>query len=356
MSAARTEKLRNTAALLLGEALLVSRESDIRWLTGFSGSNGVVLITDSELHIFTDGRYGEQVAVQTQGCSIHVESGAALSSATVFVASSGLREIRFQGDHLSFELVQKLRKDLPKLICRESTVSFDRLRSVKDPAEVESIRQALRITEKTFIECLPLIKEGVSESDLATEIDYRQRKLGAEKSSFETIVAFGSRTALPHARPSQRRLKRGEPILVDFGCVVDGYASDMTRMIHFGEPNSDFLSAFQSVEQALYAASKKARAGITGKELDETARDIFRKSNLEAFFCHSLGHGVGLDIHEWPSVSSRNEDQLPGGCIITIEPGVYFEGRFGIRIENLVGLNERGCTTFNDLDTKLVVL
>ncbi|MDA1027931.1 MAG: aminopeptidase P family protein [Bacteroidetes bacterium] len=356
MSVPRTEKLRNKATLSPGEALLVSRDSDIRWLTGFSGSNGAVLITDSEIHIFTDGRYGEQVVAQTQGCSIHVESGSALGSATAFVASMGLREIQFQGDHLSFELVQKLCKDLPKLICRESTVSFDKLRSVKDPAEVEAIRQALRITERTFTECLTLIEEGISELDLAAEIDYRQRKLGAEKSSFETIVAFGSRTALPHARPGQRRLKRGEPILVDFGCVFGGYASDMTRMIHFGEPTPDFLSAFQSVERALHAASKQARAGITGKELDETAREIFRESNVEPFFCHSLGHGVGLDIHEWPSVSSRNEDLLPTGCIITIEPGVYFEGRFGIRIENMVCLNEQGCTTFNDLDTKLVVL
>lgn len=356
MSAARTEKLRNTAALASGEALLVSRESDIRWLTGFSGSNGAVLVTDSEIHIFTDGRYGEQVVAQTQGCSIHVESGAALGSASVFVASSGLREIRFQSDQLSFDQVQKLCKELPKLICRESTVSFDRLRSVKDQAEVEAIRRALRITEATFTECLSLVKEGMSELDLAAEIDYRQRKLGAEKSSFETIAAFGSRTALPHARPGQRRLKRGEPILVDFGCIVDGYASDMTRMIHFGEPTPEFLTAFLSVERALQAASKMARAGITGKELDESAREVFRESNYEAFFCHSLGHGVGLDIHEWPSVSSRNEDLLPSGCIITIEPGVYFEGRFGIRIENMVSLDEKGCSTFNDLDTKLVVL
>ncbi len=356
MSVSRTEKLRGKVALSPGEGLLVSHEADVRWLTGFSGSNGAVLITGSEVHIFTDGRYRAQIANETTDGVIHVDSGGAVQSAAAYAASLGLRELQFQGGNLSYETVQTLAIDFPDLPCRSSAVLIDRLRSTKEAIEIDCIRRALRITERVFKDCQSAIVDGMSELDLAAEIDYKQRLLGAEKNSFDTIVAFGSRSALPHARPGRKKLSRGEPILLDFGCVIDGYASDMTRMIHFGEPAADFLEAYEAVNKALTVASENAKAGLTGRELDESARVVLREANLESYFSHSLGHGVGLEIHEWPSVSARNLDRLPSGCVITIEPGVYFDGRFGIRIENMVYLNEGNCTTLNDLATNLVVL
>ena len=356
MTLSRSDRLRQKALLFTEVAMIISRNSDIRWLTGFSGSNGAVLITNSEVHVFTDGRYTEQVARETVGCLTHIDQGNAVSNAAKYAHGIGIRGLQIQWEDLSHAAVQKLTREFPELKLEDFKYKIDRFRGVKEDFEQDTILRALRITEQALSDCLPMVQEGMSELALAAEIDYTQRKLGAEKSSFETIVAFGAQTALPHARPGNNKLKRGEPILLDFGCVVDGYASDMTRMVHYGPPSPEFINTYEIVLQALNKATACAQAGITGKELDDAARRLFRKEGLESFFSHSLGHGVGLDIHEWPAVSSRNEEELPLGSVITLEPGLYFPGQYGIRIENMVRLDSVGCTTLNTLTTNLIVL
>ena len=347
-----------------GEGCLISKTTDIRWLTGFTGSSAALLVLPEEMHFFTDGRYTDQAASETNlyldagsGASeplhIHIKSGDPILHAGLYAKERGAQRVRLQLDHLSYKHVE----DLQKSVRTESLdVEIQRLRSEKDESEVALIRRALYITEQTFIAIQPLVKAGVTERELAAEIDYHQRKMGADKNSFETIVAFGANAALPHARPGDTVLHSGMPILLDFGAVVGGYASDMTRMIHFGTPSSDFISVYNQVEQSLLASQNVAKSGMTGQGLDNVARESLKGAGLDGYFSHSLGHGVGLDIHEWPAVSSRNSEPLPAKAVVTLEPGAYILAQFGVRIENMVQLETNGCSVLNTLSTQLVVL
>jgi len=230
------------------------------------------------------------------------------------------------------------------------------LRAVKDESELVKIRSALKITEQVFEEMLPLIRPGVTENELAAEIDYKQRQLGAEGSSFDTIVAFGPNSALPHARPGPSILETNQPVLMDFGCVFEGYASDMTRTVHVGEPTSGFRNVYASVLSALEVVTDGARSGMSGLDVDALARQCLSEKDLDVHFKHSLGHGVGLDIHEWPTLSKRGVDILPDGCVVTFEPGVYLKNEFGIRIEDMAVLRPDSAHTLNSFTTDLIVL
>ena len=338
------------------EAIMVTNAADIRWLTGFTGSNGAVLVAGSRSVLFTDGRYTVQAAIEAPSTEVRITSGSSEANLIPHMVSLRPRRVWVQMEAVSFSLVESLKKQLPSVIPVDIASVFSKLRARKTSQEVGSIKTALAITEQTFSEVLPFIKEGISENQLAAEIDYRQRVLGAEGSSFDTIVAFGPNSALPHARPGGTLLQRGTPILMDFGCFVDGYASDMTRMVHFGPASSKFVSAYDAVHSALQEASKRVSTDMSGAELDGIARQVLTKQGLGDLFSHSLGHGVGLEIHEWPGVSSRNKELLPSECVITLEPGVYLPGNFGIRIENMVHLSPKGIRTLNTLSTDLVIL
>jgi len=356
MPSSRADLVRQKVQLSSDEGWIVSRRSDVRWLTGFTGSSGVVLVLASGLHLFTDGRYSQQAEQEAPGCTIQIVPGTPLLPAAAFAIQSGASSLQLQGDDLAHALVKQLQANHSDLLFSDSRCDIAQIRASKDAHEVASIKEALRITEQTFLDLIPIIKEGITENDLAAEIDFRQRKMGAEKSSFETIVAFGAHSALAHARPGKVQLRQGMPILLDFGCVVDGYASDMTRMAYMGEPTSDFLASFGLVLKAMNAAKKAARSGMTGRALDSKARGVFEKEGQAHLFCHSLGHGVGLEIHEQPSISSRNEDALPSDCVVTIEPGLYIPGQYGIRLEDMMLLSPSGGTLLNTLPTKLVVI
>ncbi|NQV72532.1 aminopeptidase P family protein [bacterium] len=356
MFSTRQNELRNAVGLEERHACLVSSGPDVRWLSGFTGSNASVLLMSDSAHLFTDGRYTEQATQETEGLEIHIGSGSTIDSAHTWARNHQITDLIVSAGLLTYQEGLSLFHGDRPLQYREISSFLQLLRAEKSLLETNSIRTALRITEQVVADVLPMIREGITEKELATEIDYRQRCLGAEKSSFETIVAFGKHSSLPHARPGNAKLTSNTPILLDFGCVIDGYASDMTRMIHFGKPTGEFLQTYATVHDALDRSLGAAKAGITGKDLDAVARNTFKKAGVESYFCHSLGHGVGLDIHEWPSVSSRNSDKLPEHCIITIEPGLYLPGKYGIRIENMVQLTADGCDKLNDLTTELLVL
>jgi Xaa-Pro aminopeptidase len=356
MHLSRSNDVRRLAKLTPNKGLLMSNRSDIRWLSGFSGSSGVLAVLDDDIHLFTDGRYTTQAREEAPLCTVHIVQGTPALLATEFMARAGVLQVQAQYGDLTHEAFENLKAAFPGLVFLPALCDMSRVRARKDSGELSSIREALRITEQTFLDIIPLIKKGISETEVAAEIDYRQRLLGAEKSSFETIVAFGAHSALPHARPGKLTLEPGTPILLDFGCVIDGYASDMTRMVHFGRPSSEFSAMYTLVEKAVSAGKKAAKVGMTGRELDESARNVFRKAGTDTLFSHSLGHGVGLDIHEWPPISMRNDDVLPSDCVITIEPGLYLEGDFGIRIEDMVFLSDDGCRVLNSLPTTLVVI
>ena len=363
-------------------AVLVSSLADIHWLTGFTGSNGICLVHDQEVFLFTDGRYRDQAAHEVglrpirhlHGPSAAAADGADRLGSTMHVriVSGSLipavgdlyRErtdlqgdvLRFQADHLTVADYDTLVQTLPDTPLEGVSGLLNSRRAVKSEADLGALRRALALSETVFEEILGIVREGMTELDLAAEIDYRQKMAGASRSSFESIVAFGPNSALPHARPGATRLAPRTPVLVDFGCVLDGWCSDMTRMFSVGEPPADFTAAYSTVNRARQAAVMAARAGMTSRELDAVARDILAHAGMGDAFSHSLGHGLGTEVHEWPPVSFRSEVVLPAGSVVTVEPGVYFPGRFGIRIEDTVRLGPGPAERLNRLSTELFIV
>ncbi|MDA0378043.1 MAG: aminopeptidase P family protein [Bacteroidetes bacterium] len=337
-------------------ALLVANGPDMTWCSGFSGSNGCLVFLSDRTVLITDGRYETQAAEECPGLEVVILQGDALRSAAVWLSERPIATVLVQADHVPWATLRHVEHVLPRAEIQPVNDPFPDLRAPKSSAEVGLIRRALEITEATFTRIIGTLKEGITENELAAEIDHLQRREGASRSAYDTIVAFSERSALPHARPGGRALKHGDIILLDFGCVVEGYHSDMTRMIAFGGADKSFLDAYAAVQDALQKATDHASAGIQGVVLDAVARDVLTRHGVGNRFTHSLGHGVGLEIHEYPSVSAKNPHPLPAGSVITLEPGVYFPGSFGIRIENMVQLRSDGCDVFNSLDTRLTLV
>jgi Xaa-Pro aminopeptidase len=219
---------------------------------------------------------------------------------------------------------------------------------IKDKSEIQKIRRAVEITDGVFEQILPLLKPGISELELAAEIDYRIRKSGGEKAAFDTIVASGERSSMPHAIPTGRKFQKGELVLMDFGAVFDGYASDFTRTVVLGETTREQEQRYDLVRQAQREAIRIAKAGIDSVELDRTARQIIENAGYGSNFRHSLGHGVGLQVHEAPRISWKNGTILRPGMVLTVEPGIYLPGWGGIRIENMILVEEDGCEDNQD--------
>ena len=359
----RERQARLLADLDDGDVAIVSRGSDIRWLTGFTGSNGLFVMAHSGTVLLTDGRYEEQAAREASVDSVRMVRGELIEAIpdvipdAVTDADQG-SSVLFQADDLTYEQAMRLRAALSGAGAAVGSLGdhVSELRSVKDAGELQLVTGALKLSEEVMSEISEAIWPGVTERELAAEIDYRHRLKGADGPAFDTIVAFGERAALPHARPGDTRLEPGDCILLDFGCVVRGYRSDITRTLVLERASDDFTSAYSAVERALAAAQDAVVAGMDGKQLDGVARDSLERDGLADRFSHSLGHGVGLDIHESPRVSSVVSSRIRKGAVITIEPGVYLPGRFGIRIENMVCVEQSGARVLNSLDTGLIVL
>lgn len=357
------------------DAVLVSSAGSVRWLCGFSGSNGSVLVTGSGgATFFTDGRYsGEAEALLTAGAVTAVaivskSLPAAAFAAPAFTealseassAGSTVFTLAIEADHVTLEEHAAILEAAAEhtLGCAVMPLSglTNTLRAIKDGVERECMTRALRLTESVFTDVLSRMREGITERELAAEIDFLQKRAGASRSSFETIVAFGSNTARPHARPGPRRLAPAMPILLDFGCEIDGYCSDMTRMAFLGKPSPAFRKISSVVDSARAAALDAASAGMSTNELDRTARRVIEDHGYGDNFVHSLGHGLGIDVHEWPGVSHRTSHTLQENMVITIEPGIYLDGQFGIRLEDTIIIKEGHCERLNGLSTETVVI
>lgn len=349
-------RLRGQLDLQSGEGFLITNLPDLHWATGFTGSNGCLLVLPETEVLVTDGRYKEQVRTQCPGLPIHIASGTAFSHVEKLTGELGIGTLFLQKSRMSWKEGERIQSALKGDVNLVDCDPMPALRAVKADTEVDRIKAALAITETVFEDILGELREGISEQDIAAEIDYRHRKLGASGPAFDTIVAFSENAALPHARPGKRRLSQGDIVLMDFGGVFQGYHSDMTRTVTFGRADKLFLEAYEAVRSALEVATGRARSGMSGEELDGVARQRLTDHGYGSAFAHSLGHGVGLEIHESPSVSSRNPDPLPKNAVITLEPGVYLPGEFGIRIENMVRLYDDGCTVMNRLGTELIRL
>ncbi|HEY3824336.1 MAG TPA: Xaa-Pro peptidase family protein [Bryobacteraceae bacterium] len=341
------ESRRERAVSLLGEAkvdaLLVTNLHNLRYLTGFTGSNGAILLfRDGRAVLFTDPRYTVQ-SQQQVNCRVVIAKGPLPKSILQEIGRARAARVGFEQDNLTVAQLAAFRKDLPpRTQLKPVTGMVERLRLIKDASEIEKIRASVISNSGALEAALKRFRIGMKESELAAEIDYQNRKLGAESPSFDTIVAAGDRAALPHAQPGASKIQPGI-LLIDMGAFRDGYASDMTRMVHVGPATPKYKRAYRAVLDAQLAAVDAVRPGVTTHAVDRAARSTLKRHGLEKEFVHSTGHGLGLEIHEMPRIGRKDKTKLEAGMAITIEPGVYIESWGGIRIEDTVLVTPSGC-------------
>lgn len=338
------------------EALVVTSAPSVRYLSGFSGSNGAMLVEAGAATLFTDPRYQIQAAEEVD-CKVVVARGVLLGRLMGVARRKRLRRLGFERNRISYQEFYSLSENLlPNASVEPVAGMIEQLRGVKDPGEIAAIRHSMRIAVKAFEQAVRQVRPGMAESELAAELDHRMRVGGAEAPAFETIVAAGQRSALPHARPGPARIEAGQLVLIDMGALAHGYASDMTRMLYMGEPPRRVRNLYAAVLEAQLAATEAVRAGVSAAHVDRVARRVLRGYALDKLFVHSTGHGLGLEIHEHPRLGRHSRDRLETGMVVTIEPGVYLEGFGGIRIEDTVVVTSKGAEVLTLLSKELRVL
>ena len=334
------DQLRNLIAESNCEGFFMTSAVNRRYVTGFTGSAGVVWVSPTRQVLIVDFRYTEQAQEQTQGWEVITHDGLEEELKRVLTAE-GVTIAAIEGDHMN---ISQWKKWQDALGIRLEPVSgwVENLRLVKESWELEHIQKAADIADHAFSQILPQLHSGVKEKDIALELEFCMRKAGASGVSFDPIVASGPRGALPHARPGERVLQHGDFVVMDFGCVYSGYCSDMTRTVVVGEPTEKHLLIYDLVLQAQQTSLAAIKPGMTGIDVDRVARDIIEESGYGQYFGHGLGHGVGLEVHEEPRLSKLGSTVLQPGMIVTVEPGIYLPGWGGVRIEDLVVVTEEG--------------
>ena len=337
-------------------AMLVTRMHNIRYLSGFTGSNGLMLLLPERAVLFTDPRYKLQAASET-AVEVRTERGSLLLAAAAWIRRKSLRRIGYEKSNLSHQAFLALENPAPGSARLTPIANLvETLRMVKSPDEIDLIRRSVQTNSEAFSQALALVRPGIAEIDLAAEIEYRMRRLGAEKPAFDSIVAFGLRSALPHASPTRNKLAKNGLLLIDMGAMRDGYASDMTRMAFLGRPGARIRELYKAVLEAQLAALEAVRDGVTAEAIDRTARRVLRAHGLDRAFVHATGHGLGLEIHEMPRLGKGDETPLRAGMAVTIEPGVYLQELGGIRIEDTVAVTRTGCEVLTATPKELAVI
>lgn len=354
-----TERLRLLRAALESnrlDAFVTSFTPHLRYLTGFSGSNGLAIVTHSRLYFLTDFRYKEQIRGEVKCSRSFITSGVLAEKGGEKKLLRGCKQVGFEEEYLTFAHFQELKKSFTGVRFIPTKELVEDLASAKDRDEIAIIKKAAAITDTVYSELLDIIKPGVTELDLSAEISYLHKKHGAEKDSFEPIVVSGARGSLPHGRPSAKKIKRGEMVTLDLGCVYQGYCSDLTRTISVGKPSVQARKVYGIVLEAQQRAIDAARSGISARSLDSVARGFIRSKGFGKYFGHGLGHGIGLQIHEYPRISTRSTNTLRPGNVITIEPGIYLPGKFGVRIEDDILVRNERCEMLTKSSKSLTVV
>jgi Xaa-Pro aminopeptidase len=339
------------------DALLVSALPNIRYLSGFTGDNGLLLVTPESQTLFTDPRFTIQ-ASQECSCTIKIApKGPVDPYAMEAIRRKKLKRVGFEATRMIYDVHRRLKETLPLGVTLKPVGPvIEQLRMIKSKEEIARIRLSVQTNSQAFEKTVQSIRPGVSESHIAAELEFQMRRLGAEKAAFETIVAAGSRSALPHARPGDRKVGVDELLLIDMGACQNGYMSDMTRVLFFGKPAPRMKAMYQAVLKAQLAAIAAVREGVTSGQVDQQARQVLESEGLGKAFVHSTGHGLGLEIHEPPRVGRRDKTRLEAGMVITIEPGAYIRDFGGIRIEDTVLVTKNGCEILTPTSKELMVL
>jgi Xaa-Pro aminopeptidase len=339
MTEARTTGLRAAMAGIGLDGLVITKRENIRYLSGFTGSSAVAVVTGDQGTLITDGRYREQAALEAQSWEVVIYSKdlmGAVAEALGDAASVGLE------DSTTLAFRKRLAGALGDTGLETTEGLVERLRTIKEPGELEAIRGAVACAHQAWETLLPMLQPGVSERQVAAGLDYRMMSAGAEKPAFDTVVASGPNSSMPHAGITDRVLVAGDLVVIDFGALKDGYCCDITRTVCLGEPDDRSREVLEAVLQAWDAAYAKLEVGVPVADADRAAREKLAELGLAEYFVHSLGHGVGLEVHEKPTLSQLSQETLEPGMVFTVEPGVYIEGSMGVRHEETVALTEGG--------------
>ncbi len=352
----RIEKLTEVMHTENLDALLITSEVNVRYLTGFTGDSTYLVVGGSVPALLSDGRYESQIAKQCPGFEARIRSPSDLlpdltrdALKAVSGDGTGTPRVGLEARHLTLASYRQLIDGIVGVEFVETGGLVEGLRMIKDAGEIEITRRAVGIAQNAFIDVLPRVAADWTELQLVYELERSMRALGAEGCSFDPIVGAGPGAALPHYQPTGHVIGEANGLLIDWGALCDGYASDLTRTIRLKNSTDAFCRAHQVVLEAQLAAIEAIKPGRSTREVDEAARAVLRREGMEDAFKHGLGHGVGLQIHESPRMSKVGEDTLQSGMIITVEPGVYFEGDFGIRIEDDVLVTDSGHEVLSDL-------
>ena len=338
------------------DAMLVTSAPGERYAVGFEGE-GWVLVSRDGARYSTDGRYIEAARQQVTGAEIVLtERGQShLALAREEIRRRGLKRVGFESGRVSADELGRWKDSLPcELVAAQGLL--DGLRAAKDEEELARMRQAQRITDEAFREILNFIRPGLTEQEVAARLVYELLRRGGRRVSFDPIVAAGANGSMPHAVPGETVIQPGMFVTMDFGCVYEGYCSDMTRTVAVGQPTDEMERVYHTVLEAQRAGIAAARAGVTGSEVDRAARQAIQQAGYGSFFSHSFGHSLGLEIHESPNASPSEQTVFPAGAVISAEPGIYLPGHFGVRIKDVLVLREGGCEDITQAPKNLIVL
>ena len=359
---ARIARLRAALLESEGEAILVTRLPNIRYLTGFTGSAAMLLIAPDDALFVTDGRYREQAREQLSAAeadveiSIGVSAGEQRESLQRVVSRTGIRRLLLEAGGVTWQQARDFADNwFPQVEVLPGAPIIEDLRMIKESSEVERIRSACAIADDALGSLLPILGSGITERSFALALEVAMRERGADGNSFDPIVASGPNGAKPHARPSNRVIEHGELVVIDFGCIVDGYCSDMTRTVSVGEPTPEARHMWEVVYESQVAGRDAVKAGVAAREVDRVCRDIIVAAGWGEALAHGTGHGVGVEIHEDPRVSQASSATLVAGHVVTVEPGVYIPGIGGVRLEDTVFVTEGGCDPLTAFPKQLVV-
>jgi Xaa-Pro aminopeptidase len=337
------------------DGFVVTHPANLRYLCGYTGSNGLLLFLAGRRVFFTDGRYTQQAREEVKGARTAISGGPLMLEAAKLIGRLSGAAIGFEADLTTVAAAAQMKQLVSRCIEWKPTSSLImRQRIIKDAEELRLIREAVKLGAKVYRQALKAVRPGVREAEIASKLEFAARQAGADGMSFDTIVAAGKRGALPHGRASSQPIPRHGFVVIDSGVILRGYCSDMTRTVHVGRASKVEQGWYDAVLEAQSVGIAAIRPGITAGEVDEAARSVLRKVKLDRYFTHSTGHGVGLEIHEPPRLGKKQTERLAPGMVVTVEPGIYVPGKGGIRIEDMVVVTSAGCEVLTPVTKDLI--
>lgn len=351
----RIQKLRDTFQAHNIDAMLVTEPKNIRYLSSFTGTTATLFITKETAYFITDFRYDQQANEQAIGYDVIIHSTTMFQQIADIIRQDEIQTVGFEANNLTVTLYNQLIDLFDAELIATSGV-IEKIREVKDAGEIETLQASADIMDRAFSHIVDYIKVGMTELEVANELERFCKELGASSMSFDTIIASGLRSAMPHGVASNKVIQENEMITIDFGCYYQGYTADMTRTIATGDVDPKLKEIYQIVYEAQKLVNDQVKAGMTGKEIDAIARDYITSKGFGEYFGHSTGHGIGLDIHEEPGVSVKNPNPIVAGNVITNEPGIYISGLGGVRIEDDIAIYDNEVKVLNNSPKELIII